>query len=75
MTQTNRKSQKNAILQYLLTGHSLTTNEAIELFGCTKLPTRISEFREEGYNIAGETREGKTRFGTPTRYKTYKIVK
>lgn len=74
MTQTNKKSQRNAILQYLLAGNTLTTKEAVDKFGCTKLPTRIGEFRDEGYNIVGIRKEGKTQFGTPTHYNVYRIA-
>ena len=75
MTQLNKKSQTTAVLQYLLTGHSLTCKEASDKFGCTRLPARINVYKREGYNVVDEWRTGETRFGTPTRYKAYRIVK
>jgi hypothetical protein len=74
MTNQKRKSQKNAVLQYLLDGNTLTTIEAVDMFGCTRLPARISDYRKEGYRIADVWVENTTRYGTPTRYKAYKVV-
>lgn len=74
MTNQKRKSQKNAVLQYLLAGNTLTTKEAVDMFGCTRLPARISDYRKEGYRIADVWVEGTTRFGTSTKFKAYKIV-
>ena len=75
MTQLNKKSQTTAVLQYLLSGHTLTCKEASDKFGCTRLPARINVYKKEGYKIADKWEEGVTRFGTPTRYKRYSIVK
>lgn len=74
MTNQKRKSQKNAVLQYLLDGNTLTTIEAVDMFGCTRLPARINDFRAEGFKIADVWVENTTRYGTPTRYKAYKVV-
>lgn len=56
-------SQKKQILAYLNTGKSLTQMEALNLFGCFRLASRICELREEGVNIKTERRivpSGKT---------------
>ena len=74
MTQLNKKSQTTAVLKYLLAGNVLTTKEASDKFGCTRLSARISDYKKEGYNIADSWMEGETRFGTPTRYKAYRII-
>ena len=57
------QSQKKQILAYLNTGKSLTQMEALNLFGCFRLASRICELREEGVNIKTERRivpSGKT---------------
>ena len=41
------ESQKRMILEYLLTGAYLTPGEAWNMFGCSKLATRISELIHE----------------------------
>ncbi len=47
----NAKSQINRILQYLLTGNSLTPVKAITLFGAYRLAARIYELRAAGHKI------------------------
>ena len=57
------QSQKKQILDYLKNGKSLTQMEALNLFGCFRLASRICELREEGVNIKTERRivpSGKT---------------
>lgn len=44
-------SQKEAVLAYLKSGKSLTGLEALQKFGTMKLSTRVSELRQEGYDI------------------------
>lgn len=42
-------SQKARILAYLQEGYTLTPLEALNLFGTTKLATRVSELIDEGH--------------------------
>ena len=44
-------SQKERILNYLLTGRSLTGLQALYKFGSFKLSSRCSELISEGYSI------------------------
>lgn len=44
-------SIKSSILEYLKSGKRLTALEALSLFGTMNLRNRISELRQEGYNI------------------------
>ena len=69
-----KECQKSAVLDYLKKGHTLTTIEASRMFGCTRLPARIADYKKEGYKIADIWMDGKTRYGTPTRYKAYKLI-
>lgn len=43
------RSQKDRILIYLKGGGTLTPLQALDLFGTTKLATRISELIDEGH--------------------------
>ena len=43
------RSQKDRILLYLKGGGTLTPLQALDLFGTTKLATRISELIDEGH--------------------------
>ena len=69
-----RKCQKSAVLDYMKEGHTLTTIEASRMFGCTRLPARISDYKREGYKFAEDWITGETRYGTVTRYKAYKLI-
>jgi hypothetical protein len=45
------EGQKQRILEWLLTGCSLTPMQAYKYFGCMKLATRLSELKDEGWVI------------------------
>jgi len=47
-------SQAKQILAYLQQGNRITGIEALNLFGCFRLPARISDLREEGIDIKDE---------------------
>ena len=56
-------SQNRAILQYLESGGSLSTIDALEKFGSFRLSARINNLRNKGHNIKTEkftTPSGKT---------------
>jgi len=44
-------SQEDAILKYLQDGNSLTSLEALNLFQCFRLASRISNLKKCGHNI------------------------
>ena len=58
----NRVTQQSAILKHLQEKGSITSKEAFNLFGATRLSAQIFELRRKGYNIETITRYGKTRF-------------
>lgn len=59
------------ILDYITEFGSITPMEAFGDLGITKLATRISEMRKEGYNFKIVTVKSKNRYGKPTRYARY----
>lgn len=61
-----KKSQKESILEYLESGHSITQMEALNLFGCSRLAPRIGELRKDGYQIESKPVRVKTRSGSVT---------
>ena len=67
----NTTAQRAQVLDYLKRNGKITSMEAIELFGCTRLSGRIHDLRTEGYTILTEMTEGKTRSGHQCRYATY----
>lgn len=68
------KSQNERIKAYLQSGKSLTPLDALYLYSCWALSSRISNLRKEGLNIKSElidiTSGGKTK-----RVSRYSIVK
>lgn len=49
------QSQVKMIVAYLEEGNTITSLEALKLFGCLRLASRICDIRERGYDIAKET--------------------
>ena len=67
--------QKQAIAEYILLGLPLTSLEAIMMFGCTKLSTRIGEL-ERSDRIPKVSRgwlSVKTRYCDKVRVRTYQL--
>lgn len=67
--------QKQAIADYILLGLPLDSFQAINLFGCTKLSTRIGELEREE-RIPPVTRgwkEVKTRYCDKVKVRTYQM--
>lgn len=46
-----RQSQKDAILEYLLKGYTITPIEALKWFGCFRLADVIFRLKKDGYDI------------------------
>lgn len=57
------ESQKLRILEFILTGCGLTQLQALNYFGCFRLPARISELRENGWPIRMRMIEVETIYG------------
>ena len=45
------QSQASKILDWMLRGHSITGIEALELFGCFRLPARIADIVKQGFPV------------------------
>ena len=64
-----KRTQAQAILEYLQRGWRLTPFGALELFGCLRLGARIHELRRAGYPIMKEMAKG------PKSYAVYYLKK
>ena len=64
-------NKHQAVLDWLKTGASISSMEAIENFGATRLSAIIFNLRKRGYNIEAVTCEGRDRFGNPMRFARY----
>jgi hypothetical protein len=50
-----RTDSQNALIKgWLLNGHSITTLDALTMFGCFRLSARISNLKDQGMNIMTE---------------------
>ena len=70
----NRKTQKEDIIKVLKKRY-VSTWQAFELLGCTKLGTRVSELIQQGYSIDKKRVKVTTRYGAKVQVMKYKILK
>ena len=68
-------SQNKMILQYMQEYGGITTYEAFVMFGCTRLPARISELKKDGHVITKKIIRGLNRYGQHTKYCQYELEK
>lgn len=69
------KSQIDAIKYHLEIYGNITSLEAIELYGCTRLSAKIYDLKKDGVNITKQMEKGKNRFGRVVKYARYYLVK
>ncbi len=66
-------NQMKAVLDHLKTKGSITSMEAFELYGCTRLSDKILRLRDKGYDISTIMIESVNRYGDLCRYGKYVI--
>ena len=64
-------TKTQAVLQWLQTGASISSMEAIQSFGATRLSVIIFNLRKRGYNIETIRCEGTDRFGNKVQFARY----
>ena len=69
----NKVSQVKLIADHLIKYGSISSIEAIELFGCTRLSARISDLRKAGLPITSEMATGKNRYGHTSNFAVYRM--
>ena len=69
------ESQNRIILAHLIKHKSITSMDAFELYGVTRLSARIYNLREQGHKIGLVWEESVNRYGRPVRYGRYFIEK
>jgi len=68
------KTQKSEVLKYMETHKGITSIQAIEKFGATRLSDIIFRLRQEGYEIETESITTKNRYGHAVTYAKYSLV-
>ena len=66
-------SQVKLIAEHLIKYGSISSIEAIELFGCTRLSARISDLRKEGWSITSDMATAKNRYGHTSNFAVYRL--
>lgn len=69
------KSQISEVIDLLRKQGYITSYEAIEKFGATRLSGIIFILRERGFGIETEMVQGKNRYGHSTNYAIYRLTK
>lgn len=64
-------TKTQAVLQWLQSNASISSMEAIENFGATRLSAIIFNLRRRGYDIETVMVDGRDRFGNNVRYARY----
>lgn len=64
-------TQHELILKHLDECGSISPFEAFESYGITKLATRISELKKQGYHFTTMLVQEKNRFGEPVKFARY----
>ena len=68
------KTQKSEVLKYMQTHKGITSIQAIEKFGATRLSDIIFRLRKDGYDIETEQITTKNRYGHAVTYAKYSLV-
>ena len=67
-------NHKQRVLRHLKLFGSITTWEAIQEYGNTRLSATIFSLKEDGVQITKEMETGTNRFDEPIRYAKYSLV-
>lgn len=68
-----KRTQTGDVLAHLIKYGKITTYEANKKYGCTRLPSRIYDFRKRGYEIESVSKKVKTRYGKTTSVAEYTL--
>ena len=69
-----KMNKHKAVLQHLQSKGSITSLEAFELYGATRLSAIIFNLRRKGYDIITEDVTGKDRYGSSMTYAKYRLI-
>lgn len=68
-----RTNKTKKVLEHLQTKGSISSMEAITLYGATRLSAIIFNLKESGYDIISDWETGTDRYGDKTRYVRYRL--
>lgn len=73
MDGTTKSTQRLRVMQHLKEGKTLTSLEALRLYGIMRLPNRISELRRRGEQIEKQTIIVRNKYGEAVRVAQYRL--
>ena len=68
-----KRTQTGDVLAHLIKYGSITTIEAFQKYGCTRLPARIFDYRAMGYDIESDSLTTKNRYGNTVTVAVYRL--
>lgn len=69
----NKQTQNKTVLEHMQRDGFITSWQAIQLYGITRLSGRIYDLRKEGYKISSKSRICKNRFGNNCNIAVYEL--
>jgi len=67
--------QNDRVIAHILAYGSITAQDAIQLYGCMRLASRICDLKRAGYKIGKTMELGKNKYGEEVRYARYFLIK
>ena len=67
-------TQCEMIILYIRKFGSITTLQAFEDIGCTRLASRINDLKKAGYRFDTDNQKAKNRYGETVYYKRYRLA-
>lgn len=68
-------TQEMAVLNHMETREGITSWEAYERYGITRLSSIIHRIRKRGYKVITKLKSTENRYGNTVNYAVYKLVK
>lgn len=68
-------TQTDGILEYMKRNGSITPHEALTALACARLGARIYDLKARGHKITTIIERGQNRFGLPTHWARYILLK
>ena len=67
-------TQCERILKRIVEKGSISPREAMNKLGIYRLASRVNDLKRRGYNIVGEMKSGKNKYGEKTNFKVYRLI-
>jgi len=69
-----KMTQEERVLEYMQRYKGITSLEAFQDLGVTRLSAKIFNLKKQGYEIVSENKQGKNRYGETIYFKKYMLA-